>query len=214
MNRVPEYRERARSSLGQEMRERQNQRFQQRLASEQFDFQQQESNREFRLNRQNLKFQQWLAEAGFNLEKLNSKNANNLSWAQLALDQKALDQQRELAMQEMNNAGNGNTDAQAAKRWENGVAALSGYMSPGDDDRYPKGHDKEGPVNPKLWKRNHNPEDLLRTLVGQIRLPRKAALRLIASSSNGKFRNWARGRLGRKGNRTGTVIEDVANNRG
>jgi hypothetical protein len=183
-SRIPAYREQARAAILEEERAKAGQSFQQELAGKQFSEEKRQARESEKIargqlgvQRGQLKLQRWLARTGFKLDKEKLRTANELSWAELALNEKIADREFALAQQEASGP-----DAQLiGKRWDNGVSMMAEYLQPAN---------KKERRSTKLYNGRINSSDLFRMLTVQANLPKKAAARLMSSSSNSEIRKF------------------------
>lgn len=177
-----------------------NRLFQQWLASQQLD-----------LSKQNQSFQQWLAQQNFTLDTEKFSHQKQIDWANIGLQQQSVNNQLKQIEADAATAGKGDKKEKAklrAQQWQNGLALLSGYMSPADGEAPPGLNiDKlpEGDKRLEKYNNNYQPRqfsEAMRILTGQAGMTKSDAFRLLAASNNKEWRDhakYAQRRLKRRG---------------
>lgn len=165
VNRIPSFREAARSELSQEEVNKRNLRFQQGLARREFNLkaaQTGEQNRQF-----------W---AQLGLEKEKFEHAKDVDFASLANQQRELD----IRAQQAQGTGNAENAKLEAERYNHGVEILTNYLTP------TKREDKKGL---DIFK-SRDPMELYNMLKKRANLPPAEAMRLVNSVQQNGWRNF------------------------
>lgn len=188
-SRIPEFREKARKEILGEETQKQNVRFQQGLARDEFGLKRRQTRQEGRRIRQEGRKIN-LAEQQFGWQK-----QVDLQNIQLQRDQ--LNAEIEAARRDARGGGPARAERleQLGKRYDSAIQWLDSYMQPTDREIRLM---NRGKIN----RPQRSVTDVYRRLIGVNRLPKPVALKIIAAQPNKAWRRWANIRLGKDINLT------------
>lgn len=166
--RRPELSEAARKELQAEEIQKQNLRFQQKLARDQFG----ETQKNNEAQRQNLSFQQWMAKQTFGLNVQKYLHQSQIDWANVHINEAQVQNQAAALDAQINKAAKAGDDAAAKERaqsWVKGLQFMNTFLAPAKGEGFDGAKYRKRVTYESLWRQlvnqqGMNPKDALRLM--------------------------------------------------
>lgn len=184
-SRIGEFREKARSDISSEEQNRENLRFQQRIAQKKLG----------------------LDKRTAGLEEAKFTHQQKIDWAQIFQHQQELDD----AAANAQDQGSADAADQRSKAYASGSSFIASYLAPQAGETFNKtggGHSK-GQTNAKRYNARLNPANVFNHLTKNIGMPAHDAVVLMGTIDNPKFVAWVRRHRAGKPPSTKTVGEGI-----